>query len=77
MVFYSGGYCELSDIEMRDLKPNQDFNLDQRFLLFTWDFDEVHCFGSPSPKVPPPTSSCEYTKFSAVYFQFIWEVSVY
>uniref|UniRef100_A0A2S2R1U8 Apple domain-containing protein n=1 Tax=Sipha flava TaxID=143950 RepID=A0A2S2R1U8_9HEMI len=50
---YFEGYCELSDIEMANLKPNQDFTLDQQFLLFAWDFSEVHCFGSPAAKFPP------------------------
>ncbi|XP_015363152.1 PREDICTED: uncharacterized protein LOC107161309 isoform X1 [Diuraphis noxia] len=50
---YFGGYCELSDIEMRDLKPNQHFSLDQQFLLYTWDFSEVHCFSSPVAKYSP------------------------
>lgn len=59
LLFYSGGYCELSEIEMRDLKPNLDFNLDQRFLLYTWDFNEVQCYGSPEAKFPPPTNNCK------------------
>ncbi|KAF0725765.1 Uncharacterized protein FWK35_00031101, partial [Aphis craccivora] len=53
---YFGGYCELSDIEMRDLKPNQHFSLDQQFLLYTWDFNEVHCFSSPVAKYPSTNS---------------------
>ncbi|VVC46129.1 PAN/Apple domain [Cinara cedri] len=63
---YFAGYCELSDIEMRDLKPNQDFSMDQQFLLFTWDFNQVHCFGlTPVAKVPPtnnvPVTGLEWT----------------
>lgn len=49
VVPHSQGRCELSDIEMRDLKPNQNFALDKKFLLFSWDFDEAHCFGGSPP----------------------------
>ncbi|XP_050426859.1 uncharacterized protein LOC126837103 [Adelges cooleyi] len=51
---YFGGYCDMSDIEMRDLRPNQDFSEDQRFLLFTWDFNEIQCYVSPVGKLPRP-----------------------
>lgn len=67
-AFSSGGYCELSDVELRDLKPYQAFNADDRFLLFTWDFDERQCFSSPAAKFPT-VSSCmtSILRFTNIY----------
>lgn len=59
IFIFSGGYCELSDIELRDLRPNKDYNVDQRFRLYTWDFDDHRCYGSPKIEYPAiGTNSC-------------------
>lgn len=53
---------------MRDLRPNQDFTLDKKFVLFTWDFDEVHCFGGGSPGAKfPPTNNCNGQKRLSIF----------
>lgn len=57
----------MSDIEMRDLKPNQDFSLDERFLLYTWDFNEVQCFSAPVAKYPS-SNGCKNLKLFIDFF---------
>lgn len=56
---------------MRDLKPNQDFSLDPRFLMYAWDFNEVRCFSSPAAKFPPANNS------KCIHFTKLVIVSLY
>lgn len=52
--FFRSGHCELSDIELRDLKPEYDFTRDDSYWLFSWDFTNPKCY---TPFVTPPTGS--------------------
>lgn len=61
----------MSDIEMRDLKPNQDYSLDQQFLLFAWDFNKANCYGSPGAKLPP-TNNCEDLTSRVLLISFLF-----
>ncbi|XP_054281057.1 uncharacterized protein LOC128998749 [Macrosteles quadrilineatus] len=59
---YRGTTCELSAIELRDLRPGYDFVHDRDFWLFSWDFSDARCYVPPSgtpqplPGAIPPTS---------------------
>lgn len=59
----------MSEIEMRDLKPNQDFTTDQRFLLYSWDFNNVHCLTATAKF--PPVNSCKDICFPYINIRLI------
>lgn len=51
-ISYWSGHCELSDIELRDLRPGHDFTQHDTYWLFSWDFTNPRCF---TPTFKPPT----------------------
>ncbi|XP_065206195.1 uncharacterized protein LOC135835727 isoform X2 [Planococcus citri] len=53
-ISYWSGHCELSDIELRDLRPGQDFTQHDSYWLFSWDFTNPRCF---VPTYKPPSGS--------------------
>ncbi|XP_026686892.1 LOW QUALITY PROTEIN: uncharacterized protein LOC113471719 [Diaphorina citri] len=52
---YRSGKCELSDIELRDLRPEVDYTHDDNYWLFSWDFTDARCYVPPAgnPVMPP------------------------
>nr|XP_018917639.1 PREDICTED: uncharacterized protein LOC109044389 [Bemisia tabaci] len=51
---YRSGNCELSDIELRDLRPDVDFAKDEHYWLHSWDFTDARCYVPPAGKIPYP-----------------------
>lgn len=61
-----GTTCELSAIELRDLRPGYDFVHDREFRLFSWDFADARCYVPPSGTPPPPSGVLPSTSKSAL-----------
>lgn len=75
--FCSQGYCELSDIEMRDLRPNQDYIMDQQFLMYAWDLNAANCFSPiPPPGLFTPVNSCKHSVFDSPRFVRFYRIIV-
>ncbi|KAL1455335.1 hypothetical protein WDU94_009438 [Cyamophila willieti] len=52
---YRAGKCELSDIELRDLRPDVDYTHEDNYWFFSWDFTDSRCYVPPAgtPVMPP------------------------
>lgn len=55
--FRRSGHCELSDIELRDLRPGHDFTQHDTYWLFSWDFTNPRCF---TPTFKPPAGKISF-----------------
>lgn len=61
-IVFRSGHCELSDIELRDLKPGLDFVQQDSYWLFSWDFTNPKCYTSPT-FMPPAGKNYNFLQF--------------
>ncbi|KAG8265666.1 hypothetical protein J6590_089963, partial [Homalodisca vitripennis] len=72
-----GTTCELSAIELRDLRPGHDFSQDRGdFWLFSWDFADARCYVPPAGTPPTPSGTPPPTTLFSSKIENKWRKNI-